>query len=170
MRHRRTVLSNANERQLSAKPPCVLGDNEVIQEFQLVYGDLIEHLNINTHLSSRVLARYSLSMRLSILFLTRSGMMRNDKVQTTKFWYIVNIFITHLSSGVLARYSLSMRLSIRFLISSGIGTKRLLRRSVTSEMRVLWGRTRRAFMMRTMAASISCFRSSSTFTLHFRFI
>ena len=51
---------------------------------------------------------------------------------------------------------------MRFLMTVGLGTKRALSWRVTSATMLLWSSTRRAFMMRTTAASICGFRSSST--------
>lgn len=72
---------------------------------------------------------------------------------------------TYLSSGVLAKYSRSINPSIRFLITSGEGRNLDLSCSVTSATRPECCIRFRAFMIRTMAASISCFRSSSTLLL-----
>jgi len=94
------------------------------------------------------------------------------------------------SSGVRARYSRSIRPSMRFLMNTGEGKKRDFNCDVTSETSRLCCKTDenkikltnvikivmmkigrydqltamrlRAFIMRTIAASISCFRSSST--------
>ena len=67
-----------------------------------------------------------------------------------------------LSLGSLSKNSLSIRDSMRFFMTAGVGEKRALSCRVTSEMMLLWSSTRRAFMMRTIAASTKGFLSSST--------
>ena len=51
---------------------------------------------------------------------------------------------------------------MRFLMTVGLGRKRALSCRVTSATMLLWSSTRRAFIIRTTAASICGFRSSST--------
>ena len=69
---------------------------------------------------------------------------------------------TNLFSWVLVRYSRSISPSMRFLMVMGPGANRWWSCSTTSATNCACGIFLRAFMMRTIAASISCFRSSST--------
>lgn len=69
------------------------------------------------------------------------------------------------SSGVRAKYSLSISPSIRFLITTGLGKNRAFSCWVTSATKTLCCIFFLDFIIRTIAASISCFLSSSTFCL-----
>ena len=71
--------------------------------------------------------------------------------------------ITYLSSGVLDKYSRSISPSIRFLIDCGSGMNRDFNCSVTSATILAKHNFFRDFIIRTIAASISCLRSSSIF-------
>mmetsp|Transcript_38361 Transcript_38361/g.123100 ORF Transcript_38361/g.123100 Transcript_38361/m.123100 type:complete len:255 (-) Transcript_38361:1823-2587(-) len=74
-----------------------------------------------------------------------------------RYLYIRQLFLSR------SRNSRSMSDSIRFLITFGWGMKRAVSCAVTSAMRALCSISLRDFMMRTIAASICGFRSSSTF-------
>lgn len=72
------------------------------------------------------------------------------------------LFSFYLSSLLRSRYSRSINASTRFLIISGLGRNRELSCFVTSPIKRLCSMVFRSFMIRTIAASIWCFLSSST--------